>query len=104
MPSKDYDDLLESFMNNSAKVYNEDKETLQSEENKVPSAYNIDDAGAKESKSFERGRIIEKRKTKKAAKETKEKKFVRFRLFRALMGICLVIGVVAVVCISVMGI
>lgn len=42
MASRDYDDLLESFMNNSAKVYNEDKENLSSEENKVPSSYNLD--------------------------------------------------------------
>lgn len=104
MPSKDYDDLLESFMNNSAKVYNEDKETLKSEENKVPSAYNLDNTDSKASKSFERGRIIEKKKSKKSAKDNSDKKSVRFRLFRALMGILLVIGVVAVVCISVMGI
>ena len=41
MASRDYDDLLESFMNNSPKVYSEDKDTLNTEENKVPSAYNL---------------------------------------------------------------
>lgn len=104
MPSRDYDDLLESFMNNSAKVYNEDKETQKSEETKVPSAYNIDNAGAKDTGSFKRGRIIEKKQIKKSSGEQKDKKSVRFKIFRALTGILLVIGVVAVVCISVMGI
>lgn len=60
MASRDYDDLLESFMNNSAKVYNEDKENLSSEENKVPSSYNLDKTSKKDSKSVKRGRIIEK--------------------------------------------
>ena len=36
MASKDYDDLLESFMNNSQKVYNEDK---SAHETKLPSSY-----------------------------------------------------------------
>ena len=44
MASKDYDDLLESFMNNSAKVYNEDKENLSAKEDNVPAAYNIDNS------------------------------------------------------------
>lgn len=105
MASRDYDDLLESFMNNSAKVYNEDKETLKSEENKVPSAYNIDNAGAKDSRSVKRGRVIEKKnKSKKGGFFSNDKKSIRFKLFRFVMGILMICGVVAVVCISVMGI
>ena len=32
--ANEYDDLLESFMNNSAKVYDEDKKNLESKPNK----------------------------------------------------------------------
>ena len=34
-----YDDLLESFMNNSAKVYDEDKKKQTTQANKKPAAY-----------------------------------------------------------------
>ena len=59
MASKDYDDLLESFMNNSAKVYNEDKKRQRDEEKKVPSAYKVDKTGKDDSKRLKRGRVIE---------------------------------------------
>ena len=36
----DYDDLLESFMNNSQKAYNDDRETRKKNGGKLPSAYN----------------------------------------------------------------
>ncbi len=74
MASRDYDDLLESFMNNSPKVYSEDKDTLNTEENKVPSAYNLDNTNAKDSKSVKRGRIIEKKNLKKSKNKKKKKK------------------------------
>ena len=32
--ANEYDDLLESFMNNSAKVYDEDKKSLENKPNK----------------------------------------------------------------------
>lgn len=107
MASRDYDDLLESFMNNSAKVYSEDKDTLNTEENKVPSAYNLDNTSAKDSKSVKRGRIIEKKNLKKSKnKKKKDKNYSspKYKVFRVLMGILMIVGVVAVVCISVMGI
>ena len=107
MASRDYDDLLESFMNNSPKVYSEDKDTLNTEENKVPSAYNLDNTNAKDSKSVKRGRIIEKKNLKKSKKKKKKKKDYsspKYKIFRILMGILMIVGVVAVVCISVMSI
>ncbi len=107
MASRDYDDLLESFMNNSAKVYSEDKDTLNTEENKVPSAYNLDNTSAKDSKSVKRGRIIEKKNLKKSKnKKKKDKNYSspKYKVFRVLMGFLMIVGVVAVVCISVMGI
>ena len=107
MASRDYDDLLESFMNNSPKVYSEDKDTLNTEENKVPSAYNLDNMNAKDSKSVKRGRIIEKKNLKKSKNKKKKKKDYsspKYKIFRILMGILMIVGVVAVVCISVMSI
>lgn len=107
MASRDYDDLLESFMNNSAKVYSEDKDTLNTEENKVPSAYNLDNTSAKDSKSVKRGRIIEKKNLKKSKnKKKKDKNYSspKYKVFRVLMGMLMIVGVVAVVCISVMAI
>ena len=38
--NKDYDDLLESFMNNSQKVYNDDKNNFDKNNGKLPSSYN----------------------------------------------------------------
>lgn len=107
MASRDYDDLLESFMNNSPKVYSKDKDTLNTEENKVPSAYNLDNTNAKDSKPVKRGRIIEKKNLKKSKnKKKKEKNYSspKYKIFRVLMGILMIVGVVAVVCISVMSI
>ena len=107
MASRDHDDLLESFMNNSPKVYSEDKDTLNTEENKVPSAYNLDNTNAKDSKSVKRGRIIEKKNLKKSKNKKKKKKDYsspKYKIFRILMGILMIVGVVAVVCISVMSI
>ena len=57
MANKDYDDLLESFMNNSAKVYNEDKKNLN-KSNDVPTAYSK--SGEKKNTPVKRGRDIEK--------------------------------------------
>ena len=103
MPSRDYDELLESFMNNSPKVYSKDKDNQNTEENKVPSAYNLDNANSRDSKSVRRGRIIEKKKSKRKKKH-KDYSSPKMKVFRVLMGLIMIVGVVAVVCISVMGI
>ena len=102
MLSKDYDDLLESFMNNSAKVYNEDKKNQSAEEKNVPAAYNIDNSSSKDSKSVERGRVIEKKNKKSQKKKQKGGVSFGFKFFRFLAGVALVVGVVGVVCASVM--
>lgn len=49
--ANEYDDLLESFMNNSAKVYDEDKKNLESKPNKKPAAYIESDKASKQSVS-----------------------------------------------------
>ena len=102
MLSKDYDDLLESFMNNSAKVYNEDKKNQSAEEKNVPAAYNIDNSSSKDSKSVARGRVIEKKNKKSQKKKNRGGVSFGFRLFRFLAGVALIVGVVGVVCASVM--
>ena len=102
MVSKDYDDLLESFMNNSAKVYNEDKKNQSAEEKNVPAAYNIDNSSSKDSKSVERGRVIEKKNRKSEKKKKRGGMSFGFRFFRFLAGVGLIVGVVGIVCASVM--
>lgn len=102
MLSKDYDDLLESFMNNSAKVYNEDKKNQSAEEKNVPAAYNIDNSSSKDSKSVERGRVIEKKNKKSEKKKNRGGMSAGFRFFRFLAGVGLIVGVVGIVCVSVM--
>ena len=47
MASNDYDDLLESFMNNSQKVYNDDRNALEKSKGKLPSSYSVSSNGAK---------------------------------------------------------
>lgn len=111
MASKDYDDLLDSFMNNSAKVYNEDKKNLNNEDKKVPSAYSMNNSSKKDSKNVKRGRLIEKEiaaakrgKGNSSRKRKPIKNKTAFNIFRALMGIILVFAVVGVVCLSVIAI
>ncbi|MDE5605002.1 MAG: transglycosylase domain-containing protein [Eubacterium sp.] len=103
MPSRDYDELLESFMNNSPKVYSEDKDNLSAEENKVPSAYNLDTTNSRDSKPVRRGRVIEKKKSKRKKKQ-RDYSSPKMKVLRVLLGLIMIAGVVAVVCISVMGI
>ncbi len=104
MTSKDYDDLLESFMNNSAKVYNEDKNSLSAQEETVPAAYNIDGPASKsrDIKSAERGRVIEKKNKKARKRKEHNGSSAGFKVFRVLAGFAMVCAVVAVVCASVM--
>ncbi|MBE6741759.1 MAG: hypothetical protein E7570_05585 [Ruminococcaceae bacterium] len=101
MASKDYDDLLESFMNNSQKVYNDDKDSLKKKGDSLPSSYSTtEDSGNKPSKS--RG--------KKAKKETKPKKekslFAKIlgKIGKVLLALIMIFGVVGVVCGSVIAI
>lgn len=106
MASKDHDDFLESFMNNSAKVYNEDKKNLEKEEKKIPSSYSVDNKNDKKSKkSFKRGRIIEKEmssnKKPKNNNSSSDETSTKFKVLRVVVGILMVMAVVFIICFSV---
>ncbi len=104
MANNDYDDLLESFMNNSAKVYNEDKKNLNKSKN-IPSAYSS--AADKKDTPVKRGRVIEKELASERRKKNRPKKVkssAASKFGRAVAGIFLVIAVVCVVCLSVVAI
>ncbi len=92
MASKDYDDLLESFMNNSQKVYNDDK---SAHETKLPSSYNKTENTVSKAKKKSDG-------SKKSA--PKEKSGVS-RFFagigKFLLALIMIGGVVGIVCTSV---
>ncbi len=107
MASNNYDDLLESFMNNSSKVYDDDKTVRDSSANNVPSSYNLPDG---KSKKVRRGRDIEKelaeknrRKKRRRKKQTPSQKFFS-RLGKVLLAMIIIAGVVGVVCFSVIAI
>lgn len=101
--ANDYDDLLESFMNNSAKVYNEDKKHLEKEPDNKPAAYSASD---KPEKPVQRTRNRKSGKGAAPAKKARKPKSTApaSKLVRALLGILLVCAVVGVVCISVIAI
>ncbi len=109
--NKDYDDLLQSFMNNSAKAYDEDKIAHEEKSNNLPSSYSVSTSG-KNSKKVERGRKIEdklaaknasKRKKRKSKNQTPAQKRLSV-IGRVLLGMVMIVGVVGIVCFSVMAI
>lgn len=109
--NKDYDDLLQSFMNNSAKAYDEDKIAHEEKSNNLPSSYSVSASG-KNSKKVERGRKIEnklaaknasKRKKRKSKNQTPAQKRLSI-IGRVLLGMVMIVGVVGIVCFSVMAI
>lgn len=110
MASKnDYDDLLQSFMNNSAKAYDEDKTAREKKADSLPSSYNV----SAPDKKVERGRKIENELAAKNEKKRKKKKHnaektpaqkARSRVGKVLLGMLMVVGVVCIVCFSVMAI
>lgn len=73
MASNDYDDLLESFMSNSTKAYNEDK-TNRENADTVPASYSVSSNSDKKAKKIQRGRDIEKELVQKQEKSLKRKK------------------------------
>ncbi|MBR4242222.1 MAG: hypothetical protein IKR97_08375, partial [Eubacterium sp.] len=101
MASKDYDDLLESFMNNSQKVYNEDRDSQKLKNETLPSSYSVNtDSKNKPPKT----RV---RKSAKKARPVKEKSpfsKVLGTVGKVLLALIMIMGVVAVVCASVIGI
>ena len=71
MASNDYDDLLESFMSNSTKAYNEDK-TNRENADTVPASYSVSSNSDKKAKKIQRGRDIEKELVQKQEKKLKK--------------------------------
>lgn len=102
--ANDYDDLLESFMNNSAKVYDEDKKKLDSKSSSKPAAYIESENTSKQHVQRTRTKKSpgKKRSPKKGA-AAKSKAPASLPL-RILLGFVLVIAVVCVVCFSVIAI
>ena len=98
MASKDYDDLLESFMNNSQKVYNEDKDIQKKKGDALPSSYSVSSAASAKPKKSKKNN----EKVKKAEKSPLGKFFSG--LGKAILALIMIFGVVAVVCASVIGI
>ena len=103
MASNDYDDLLESFMNNSQKVYNDDKNALEKSKGKLPSSYSVSSNGDKRGDKLRKksnGTKPSKSSGGKNAPQTPAGKFFSGvgKFFLALIMIC---AVVFVVCFSV---
>lgn len=96
--ANEYDDLLESFMNNSAKVYDEDKKSLENKPNKKPAAYIESDKASKQSVQRSRGKKPSKRSNSGVAVKSKAPASLAGRI---ILGILLVILVVGIVCASV---
>ncbi|MDE6767696.1 MAG: transglycosylase domain-containing protein, partial [Eubacterium sp.] len=110
MASNNYDDLLESFMNNSAKAYNEDK--IVNEEKaaeNIPASYNVS-AADKKAKRAEKARKLDKEladKKKKKRKPVKSKTPAQkafSTISKVILGMIMIVGVVGIVCFSVMAI
>ena len=103
MASKDYDDLLESFMNNSQKVYNEDKNNQK--KYSLPTSYSVNNPSkdnASKSKSKKNAGSYKKKKYKKTERSPIGKVFAG--IGKVLLGLLMVGGVVGVVCASVIAI
>lgn len=93
MANKDYDDLLEAFMNNSQKTYNEDKQAQKEKKEKLPSGYNTYSNDSVK-KSERRGNNANKRKNG----GKKEVKIIT----KILLGFVMVCCVVFIICASVL--
>lgn len=99
-----YDDLLESFMNNSAKVFDEDKKMQESKPEKKPAAYIESENTSKQHVKRTRAKsntTKKKRPTKSSRKKSKAPASLPLRI---LLGFVLVVAVVFIVCFSVISI
>ena len=114
MASKDYDDLLESFMNNSQQVYNEDKDKQR--KGNLPSSYNVrnskksSDQPKRSRKPIQQKSQPAKAKSVQTDHTTKKKSAPKDRgpvasffgkVGKVLLAMIMVVGVVTVVCTSV---
>lgn len=102
MASNDYDDLLQSFMNNSQKVYNDDKNAHQGD--KLPSAYNTSSTSEKKNSTSTRKKASKSRKKNTAKNGGKKGGSVGSVIGRILLALVIIVGVVGIVCFSVISI
>lgn len=104
MANKDYDDLLESFMNNSQKAYNDDRETRKKNGGKLPSAYNTFSNG--DNKKDKSGYAASVKSSKDKKKRTGKNKTPAQKALgtfgKIILGIVLVVAVVGIICSSVL--
>lgn len=97
MANKDYDELMQAFMNNSQKVYNEDKEAQNKNAKKLPTSYSTFDN--KGTKNVKKKSSDKKNGTKKGGSGEKK---VGNTILKILLGIIIVVAVVGVICSSVL--
>ncbi|MBQ9518239.1 MAG: transglycosylase domain-containing protein [Eubacterium sp.] len=104
MASKNYDDLLESFMNNSQQVYNDDKDKQR--KGNLPSSYNVRNSEKRSDRGTRNRKPAPKQKPPKktAVKEKSAAASFFGKLGKTLLALIMVVGVVAVVCSSVIAI
>lgn len=97
MANKDYDELMQAFMNNSQKVYNEDKEAQNKNAKKLPTSYStFDNKGTKNVKK----KSSDKKNGNK--NDGSGEKKVGNTILKILLGIIIVIAVVGIICSSVL--
>ncbi len=97
MANKDYDELMQAFMNNSKKVYNEDKEAQNKNSKKLPTSYSTFDN--KGTKNVKKKSSDKKNGNKKGGSGEKK---VGNTILKILLGIIIVIAVVGIICSSVL--
>lgn len=99
-----YDDLLESFMNNSAKVFDEDKKMQEEQPNKKPAAYIESDNTSKQHVKRTRTKSTSVKKSSPKKPGHKKSAAPASLPLRILLGFVLVVAVVFIVCFSVIAI
>ena len=99
-----YDDLLESFMNNSAKVFDEDKKMQKEQPNKKPAAYIESDNTSKQHVKRTRTKSTSVKKSSPKKPGHKKSAAPASLPLRILLGFVLVVVVVFIVCFSVIAI
>lgn len=99
-----YDDLLESFMNNSAKVFDEDKKMQEEQPNKKPAAYIESDNTSKQHVKRTRTKSTSVKKSSPKKPVHKKSAAPASLPLRILLGFVLVVAVVFIVCFSVIAI
>lgn len=99
-----YDDLLESFMNNSAKVFDEDKKMQKEQPNKKPAAYIESDNTSKQHVKRTRTKSTSVKKSSPKKPGHKKSTAPASLPLRILLGFVLVVAVVFIVCFSVIAI